>query len=323
MPHEWLHVAAAVITDRAGRILIARRPAHLHQGGLWEFPGGKLEEGEGAREALVRELHEELGIDLHDARPLIRVRHAYPDRKVLLDVWRVDRYGGEPLGREGQPLRWVAPEELSAYSFPAADLPVLTAVRLPDRYLITPDPGPRDQWAEFLNRLERRLLSGIRLIQFRAKGLEPEPYGELARRVVTMAEGHGARVLLNAPAQRVAELGAHGLHLTSAALSALRGRPLPRDRWVAASCHSLSEVEQAVAAGCDFVVLSPVRATASHPDTPPLGWQGFRRLTEAANLPAYALGGMEAGDLAEAWRNGGQGIAAIRGLWEREEGEDE
>jgi 8-oxo-dGTP diphosphatase len=104
----YIHVAAAVVVDGLGRVLVSQRPGHVHQGGLWEFPGGKLEAGETAETGLKRELHEELGITVQAARPLIRVYHAYPDKPVLLDVWRVTRYSGEPAGLEGQPIDWVA-----------------------------------------------------------------------------------------------------------------------------------------------------------------------------------------------------------------------
>ena len=96
---------------------------------------------------------------------------------------------------------------------------------------------------------------------------------------------------------------------------ALRRRPLDEPHWVAASCHTLDELQHAMAIGVDFVVASPVKATLSHPDAPAIGWEGFQLLTEHAVIPVYALGGMSEADLQDAWKYGGQGIAAIRGLW--------
>ena len=153
-----VHVAVAVIVNEQGEVLIARRPDHLHQGGLWEFPGGKLEPGERVIKALSRELDEELGIAVESASPLIRVHHHYPQRPVLLDVWRVERWRGDAYGREGQPVMWVKSEMLQNYRFPAANIPIVTAVRLPERYLVTPDPG--DDFGLFLSRLERCLSAG-------------------------------------------------------------------------------------------------------------------------------------------------------------------
>lgn len=124
-----LRVAVGVIGNAAGEVLVALRHAHLHQGGLWEFPGGKIADGESVEAALARELHEELGIHVEHAQPLLTVRHAYADRSVELQVWRVTAFAGEVHGREGQPLRWIAIPELDPVDFPAADLPIIEALR--------------------------------------------------------------------------------------------------------------------------------------------------------------------------------------------------
>lgn len=305
-----IHVAAAVITNAQGEVLISLRHAHLHQGGLWEFPGGKVERGEDVYAALVRELREELGVTVRAARPLIRIPHVYPDKQVLLDVWQVTDFDGDPHGRESQPIRWVSPERLADYAFPAANRPIVTAARLPDRYLITPEPGE-----DFINQLETVLQSGIRLVQLRAKMLDAAAYHDLARKACELAHAQGAQLLLNADPAIVIEIGADGVHLTSQHLCALSQRPLPAEYWVAASCHSAVELQHATDIGCDFAVLGPVQPTASHPDMPHLGWQGLQTLTEATVLPVYALGGMQLDDCVRAWAAGAQGIAAIRGLW--------
>lgn len=305
-----IHVVAAVITNPRGDVLISLRPAHAHQGGRWEFPGGKVEAGEDAFAALARELDEELGIAIASARPLIRIPHCYPDRQVLLDVWRVSRFTGTPHGREGQRIAWVAPAELDASVFPAANRPIVTAARLPDRYLITPEPG-----ADFRARLERALAAGISLVQLRAKEQDSNDYAALARAVCTRVHAADAQLLLNAEPDLAIEVGADGVHLTTQRLMALSQRPLPATMWVAASCHAADELQQAVRVGCDFAVLGPVQPTQSHPSAPHLGWGGLQALTEQAPLPVYALGGLDARHLAEAWAAGAQGIAAIRGLW--------
>src|SRR5919108_4137425 len=129
--HLPLHVAVAVVVDTDGRLLIAQRFADTHQGGLWEFPGGKVEPGEDAVQALRRELRDEVGIDIERLRPLIKVRHAYPDREVLLDVWQVERWRGNPKGCEGQKIAWVSPDRLVVQDLPEADRPILSALKLP------------------------------------------------------------------------------------------------------------------------------------------------------------------------------------------------
>ena len=138
---EAQHVVAAVIVNSANEILLSLRPAHVDQAGLWEFPGGKVETGENARRALVRELGEELGIEPVNARPMIRIRHAYPEKTVFLDVWYVDAFKGQPRGREGQEVDWVPRNELTLRKFPAANLAIVNAVRLPPLFLISPEPG--------------------------------------------------------------------------------------------------------------------------------------------------------------------------------------
>jgi mutator protein MutT len=129
-----IHVVAAAVMDAAGRVLIAQRPAGKHMAGGWLFPGGKLEPGEERLAGLARELREELGISvIGTPRPLIRVRHAYPSREVLLDIWVVNRYSGETRGLDGQALRWCTQDELEAAELLPADKPIVRALRLPER----------------------------------------------------------------------------------------------------------------------------------------------------------------------------------------------
>ncbi len=126
---EPVHVAVGVVLDDARRILITRRAADSHQGGLWEFPGGKVEDGEALHRALARELREELGIAIGRTSALLEVRHDYGDKAVRLDVHVVWEFSGEARALEGQPLAWVAAEELPGYRFPAANAPIVEAVR--------------------------------------------------------------------------------------------------------------------------------------------------------------------------------------------------
>ncbi len=308
-----LHVAAAVIVNDRGEVLIAKRPEHQHQGGLWEFPGGKLEPGEAVTQALSRELDEELGITVESACPLIRVHHNYPERAVLLDVWQVERYRGEARGREGQPVAWVEPEQLPDYRFPAANTPIVTAARLPGHYLVTPEPG--NDSGQFLSRLEQCLRAGVRLVQLRAKQLGSAEYELLAQHVISLAKRYGTKVLLNADPGLVTKLGADGVHLASRQLLSLGRRPLPPGLWVAASCHDEHELAHAAHIGVDFAVVAPVLPTLSHPEARGLGWERLFQLTEMAPFPVYALGGMSEEHLQLAHSHGAQGIAAIRSIW--------
>jgi len=310
---EPIQVAVGVLGDTAGRVLISRRAEGAHQGGLWEFPGGKLEAGETLCQALDRELREELGVRVLASEPLIQVLHHYPGRSILLDVHRVVRWSGEPQALEGQPLRWVAPAAMTGLEFPAADRPIISALRLPDRYMITGE-DPQDP-SRFLRRLDQTLSGGIRLVQFRAPTLPPASYRALAGEVQALCHAQGAQVLLNTKLALALELGGDGIHLTSRQLMQLRERPLPTGKWLAASCHERTELERARDLGVDFVVLSPVKPTRTHPRAQPMGWERFRVLASAAGVPVYALGGMTPADLPESRRAGGHGIAAIGGLW--------
>jgi len=312
-----IHVVAAAIFNSRGEVLLARRPDHLHQGGLWEFPGGKVEPGESVIAALARELDEELGIVPQRPRPLIRIRHDYPDKSVLLDVWRVAAYGGQAVGREGQPLCWVAPDSLPTYAVPAANRAIISAVRLPATYLITPDPGGDTRL--FLHQLRSTLEQGVRLVRLRAWAIETQAYRELAQQVLVLCHAFQAQLLLSGRTETVlehmSEIAADGLHLSSRQLLELSQRPVAEDVWLAASCHDLQQLEKARSLGVDFVTLSPLLPTRSHANASPMGWGQFKVLVDQATMPVYALGGMTIDDLQEVRQYGAQGIAAISSLW--------
>jgi 8-oxo-dGTP diphosphatase len=135
-----VHVVAGVVRDLAGAVLIAQRPAGRHLAGGWEFPGGKLLPNESRIDGLAREVFEELGIRVTAARPLIRVRHDYPDLSILLDVWMITAYEGSPRGLDGQRLRWCGGESLAQVELLPADRPVVVALRLPERIMQASSP---------------------------------------------------------------------------------------------------------------------------------------------------------------------------------------
>lgn len=309
---QIIHVAAGALINAQGQVLIARRHADAHQGGLWEFPGGKCEPGESIDDALKRELSEELGVDVLAHRPLIRVTHHYADRSVLLDVHRVDQWDGEPHGKEGQPLEWVAPEALNDFPMPAADVPIVRALQLPDCYLITP-PQIHDS-EQFLRQLDSALQQGVRLVQFRVFDLSVEQQSELARQAQALCAKHQAQLLINGALEIRGDMGPVGLHLSSRQLSQVTERPACAG-LLAASCHNAHDLQHAQSIGADFAVLSPVLPTRSHPDADPLGWDRFSQLVDEAALPVYALGGMHPGLAETACCHGAQGLAGIRGLW--------
>lgn len=317
-----IHVVAGVLSDARGRILLARRDGHRELAGLWEFPGGKIEPGETPRQALARELREEIGVQVDEdvPEPLIAVPHATATgKRILLDVYTVARFQGRARGMESQAVTWVLPERLGHYSMPGADRPVVAALRQPSSYLITPEPEA--DRAAFLLRLSRALEGGVRRVQLRARQCDASSLAELARAAATLTTRHGAQLLLNSGSAdmetslRLAQSLHIGLHLTASDLMRIQARPLPQGEWLGASCHDLDELRQAERLGVDFAVLGPVHPTATHPRAEALGFPRFARLREEVLLPIYALGGLAMSDHEMARAHGAQGIAAIRGLW--------
>ena len=129
MVRPTLLVVAAALYHRDGRILIAERPAGKHMAGRWEFPGGKVASGESEADALVRELREELGVDVTESRPYMRIKHCYDDRDVELSMWIVESFHGEPQSLDRQRLKWVRPERLTDEDILEADLPFVKALQ--------------------------------------------------------------------------------------------------------------------------------------------------------------------------------------------------
>lgn len=308
-----LHIAVGVVLDAQGRVLISERRPGCAYAGQWEFPGGKVEPNETVEQALKRELQEELGLRVQAARPLIRVRHDYSDRDVLLDTWMVTEWSGAATAHEGQRFEWVEPLLLDEYRMLEANRPIVRAAQLPDRYLITPDPsGVKGDFLQLLDSSVRT--HAIRLVRLRAWSLSDVDYANLARRCLGLCHNHGARLLLDRAPRQVTDIGADGWHASASNLAMLAARPIRDGLLFAASCHQRAELEQARALGADFAVLGPVLETTSHPARAAMGWKTFGDSATDARLPVYALGGVSPADLARAWCAGAQGIAAIRGL---------
>ena len=298
-----VEVAAAVIERPDGSFLLAQRPAGKVYAGWWEFPGGKAEAGESAAHALARELHEELGIEVRRAYPWITRVHEYEHATVLLQFFRVVEWSREPRPREGQAFAWQRLDAPIVQPMLPANGPVLASLALPLEYAITDARALGT--AEQLARVEARMKEGLRLVQVRDK--DNWERARLIYAVSSMARQYGAKVLVNGgPA-------ADGIHLPAEQLMKLRARP--QGGIVAASCHTVEELGHAMAIGLDFVVLGPVKPTATHAGAPVLGWDGFRRIAEGASIPVYALGGLRHDDLDEARRAGAHGLAMISGSW--------
>jgi len=314
-----IHVAVGVIV-RGGRVLIARRPDHVHQGGLLEFPGGKVESEETVQAALTREIAEETGLEIPPGTlwPVIGIRHDYGDKRVFLDVWRTDQAQGEAHGREGQPIEWMSPESLRDEDFPAANRPIIRALQLPSLLAITGDIGPDEIGIEQLREALVRLPASDRspLVVLRVPGVAAEVYGSLAESALEVCEAAGAGLVLHGSLAVFDDNpDAAGLHLPWREAEKLEARPIPDGVWLGVSCHSALQIDHAVAIGADYVTLGPVNSTATHPGALVLGWATFRDLVSCAPIPVFGLGGLEPADLDEVQQAGGQGVAGIRYWW--------
>lgn len=318
---DYVHVAVAVIhhpgdrdkrpSGNSTRVLLAKRGEHQHQGGRWEFPGGKVENGEGVLAALDRELQEELGIALKSApKPLICITHDYGDKHVILDVWDVFDYQGVPEGKEGQPLEWVPINCLHEREFPAANVPIVKACQLPNEIAITPEFRSLSLASEHLELLRGK---GCPLIIFRQTQLELKEYCEWARHLMTVLDGFDAHLILHGEPEALEHLQPFGIHMSSAIGSKLQSTIQERPYLTSMSCHCESELALADALGADFVLLSPVKTTRSHPEAQVLGWERFKALASVAKMPVYALGGMCRRDVETARDCGAQGVAGISG----------
>lgn len=314
---DRIEVAAAVIERPDGSFLMACRPEGKPYAGWWEFPGGKVEAGESARQALDRELHEELGIEVEEAWPWLNRSFVYPHASVMLRFFRVTRWRGEPHPHENQALEWTRLDaagmiDRTGTALPAlspilpANGPILKALRLPLEYAIS--EAAKLGSAVFLQRLEQRLAQGLGLVQWREKGL-PE---ELAKEVSDRCKASGALLICNGDSALAARLGA-GLHLNAKQLAEAAKRPT--FEWVSASCHNAEELQRAAQLELDFVVLSPVLPTLSHPGEPTLGWSVFTDLLRDYPIPVFALGGLGKNDLALARRFGAHGVALKSQAW--------
>lgn len=295
-----------------GKVLLAQRPRKKVYAGYWEFPGGKVEPGEQAIDALKREIQEELGVGVERAFPWIVRQFAYPHATVNLNFFRVVRWQGEPRSVEHQLLSWEDPAAIGVAPLLPANGGVLKVLQLPDEYAIT--RAMAFGVPAFLERLESRLVKGLRLIQVREKEMNRDELGEFAAKVVLLARRFGARVLINTDLALAHMIGADGVHLNSRQLSEASARPdLP---WCAASCHSRADLLVAEDLGIDFAVLGPVQSTPTHPEALPLGWSGFQSKIAGSAIPVFAIGGMTRGVLDTACTHGAHGLAMVRGSWD-------
>jgi 8-oxo-dGTP diphosphatase len=302
-----VRVAAAVILAPDGRVLLAQRPAGKAYAGYWEFPGGKLESGESVRDALVRELHEELGIDAIDAAPWLVQRYVYPHAAVELNFWRVFAFAGEPFGHDGQAFRWQTPGRFDVDPLLPANTAILRALTLGTVCGIVPVAAVASDTE--VRRIEARVVDGgIGLVCVDAAGAPAALAGAAVARLRGVAERTGARLLLRS-ADASSAPGATGELWSVQELRAAAARPA--HVLTGADCVDPADLARAGALGLDFAVLgsaAPGMPATTAADDAAGGWDAFAHIATATPLPVLVDGALAAAGLAVAQRRGAHGI---------------
>lgn len=317
MATKVIEVAVAIMVKPNGEYLLASRPDGKGWAGWWEFPGGKVESGELPEAALARELQEELAVTPTSIQSWIKRRYYYPATKddvaktVLLYFFFVRAWRGELKPLEGQALAWQHPQHLSVDPVLPANAPIMHALSFPEVYAISNASEMGEE--AFLVALKEQLKQGLSLIQVREKQMEQDALAAFASQVQVLAQPYDARVIINADIALARKLGLAGVHLPSRDLMQLKTKP--SDLLVSASCHDADELRHAQVLDLDFVTLSPVAETLSHPGADVIGWEVFAAMVNIMTVPVYALGGMKLLDLPKALSSGARGIAMQRGVW--------
>ncbi len=322
-------VAVAVFITPDGRFLLSSRPEGKPYAGYWEFPGGKIEPGESVRDALVRELEEELNVIIDECTPWFSFKMTYPHATVRLRTWRVTAWHGADQrgmhGMEGQSFCWQELTDISVSPTLPGCLPIFRALSLPTTYTITnaSQHGAKAYLQHLRASWGKNAANGTpdgvfgfsdvarkHLIQIREKNMPAAALRQFAADVTAIARQYDAIVLVNSDIELALAVDADGVQLTSNQLGQMTARPPLA--WVGASAHSRDDVLRAAALKCDFVVVGSVKPTASHPGQAPLGWPAFEELVRDSPIPAFAIGGLSPSDSNQAVSHGAHGIAMQR-----------
>lgn len=297
-------VVAGILRTPEG-ILLAQRPENKQHAGLWEYPGGKVEQGESQFEALKREWHEELGMLVESATHFYTLSNA----EIELNVWSIQAYRGQAEGREGQAIQYSSVQALKNLPMPGLDDRITHALTLPESLAIT---APNWQsFSKFKHCLNASIQQGIRHVLFRPVNPQKdlEDWGNYAYEKLDEV---GGQLILHEKSG-LKQTAAHGIHISQASL--MEQKLFRTDLPCSASCHDEHSLNQAEKMGCQFALLSPVKPTHSHPELTGLGWRAFSALSQTVNIPVLALGGLQCSDLSQAKLHHGLGVAGIRGFW--------
>lgn len=299
MSKPIIDVAIAILLHQ-NNVLVGWREAKQHQGNKYEFPGGKVEEGETPLAACRREIYEEVGIGLHDWHAFDVIEHEYDDVIVNLHLFHAI-VPTALLNEIQQPWTWYSREELLNLNFPKANLAIIQRLYWPHQIKIS---AQLDDLAQ---------LKQDQLLYWRVEGTQQQ-FTELAKRSVE----HLSQLIVNVDIfeqlNSIQQQAISAIHLKQSQLMALKPGDLSIGKRYIAACHDLASMQQAQQVGCDAILLSPVLPTATHPEVVALGWEQFKAWVSQVDIPVFALGGMQAGDLAIAKEQGAYGIAGMRFL---------
>jgi 8-oxo-dGTP diphosphatase len=290
-------VAASLVRAPDGLVLLTERTSRQISPGFWEAPGGKVDPGETAEQAAVRELKEEVGITALSPRPWLTYVHVFPTRRIRLSWFLVDRWTGEPRGCEGQRIAWCDPADPAVSPILSSNRRALASLGVPSRYLSVTFDGVGGLEA-FRVRVLRGLAAGARLVRLKLSAASPDQGVILARRVVELARAHGAQVLIAGSALEARRAGVAGIHTDARDLRGIAARP-PTPIW-AVTCRDRDDLERAAALGADIAVL----ASSPLPD-----WRRALALAAGARLPVYVTGDGGEAAIEEARRAGAAGLA--------------
>ena len=301
-----IKAVVGVLRNESRKLLIAKRQDHQFMAGFWELPGGKIEGDETTEQTIIRELNEELGIKV-DALSLHQtMQHTYADRMVELCIYNIDQYQNTPTGIEGQQIAWVSVQDLYNYQLLPTMKAFIDSITLPNKYWITPSSDHQSE--TWMKNFDEKMTQDISLIQLRSKTtLDNHFIAELHNK----CQQNNIKLLVNTIDKSFNESYCDGWHITTNEMLNLKSRPCADDKILGVSTHNLHEALKAQELGADFVVISPVQATQTHPDTAPLGWDAAQEVVNKLNIPVYFLGGMGLEDLDKTLKIGAQGIAGV------------
>ncbi|MFT5395785.1 MAG: 8-oxo-dGTP diphosphatase [Gammaproteobacteria bacterium] len=309
------HVAVGVIYNTTkDKVLISKRSNNQHLAGHWEFPGGKVECNENVSSALKRELFEELGITVIKAEAYTSISHDYADKKVLLHVWKVSEWCGQPESRESQDICWASISDLNNYKFPDANKYIIQSILLTPMYVISKESY--EDYSNLYSVAEECFVSGLKIFQLRLKKDNNKSFQNIVKTLSEVASRYDAKLILNGLATDIDKYPIDGIHLNTSELTKHKNRPISEEHILGTSCHNEEELIKAAEINVNYAFLSPVQLTASHPEAIAIGWERFRSLINEVNFPIYALGGMLPSDLQTAKNYGAYGIAMLGAIWD-------